>query len=58
MRDIPGYTERIGMGIRLMVHKMHQLGLPPPEFVEQHEFAVLFCNGRAVQRAPSPFRPR
>jgi predicted HTH transcriptional regulator len=27
-RDIPGYMERMGMGIRMMVQEMRQLGLP------------------------------
>lgn len=46
LRDVPGYAERIGAGIRLMVNEMQLLGLPTPEFVEQHEFAVTFRNGR------------
>jgi ATP-dependent DNA helicase RecG len=46
LRDIPGYAERIGAGIRLMVNEMALLGLPKPEFLEQHEFVVIFRNGR------------
>lgn len=46
LRDVPGYAERIGAGIRLMFNEMHLLGLPVPEFVEQHEFLVVFRNGR------------
>lgn len=42
LRDIPGYMERIGSGIRLMFHEMRQMQLPDPEFVEQHEFVVIF----------------
>ncbi len=47
LRDVPGYAERIGAGIRLMVNEMQLLGLPMPEFVEQHEFVVTFRNGRS-----------
>jgi ATP-dependent DNA helicase RecG len=57
-RDIPGYMERIGMGIRMMVQEMRQLGLPDPEFVEQHEFAVIFRNGREARTEHVPFNPR
>jgi ATP-dependent DNA helicase RecG len=45
LRDVPGYMERIGSGIRLMVNEMRHIGLPDPEFVEQHEFVVVFRNG-------------
>jgi ATP-dependent DNA helicase RecG len=47
LRDVPGYMERVGAGIRLMVNEMRLLGLPDPEFIEQHEFVVIFRNGRA-----------
>jgi ATP-dependent DNA helicase RecG len=45
LRDIPGYMERVGTGIRLMISEMRQIGLPDPEFVEQHEFVVIFRGG-------------
>lgn len=45
LRDVPGYMERVGSGIRLMVNEMRHMGLPDPEFVEQHEFVVIFRNG-------------
>lgn len=45
LRDIPGYMERVGSGIRLMINEMRSIGLPDPEFVEQHEFVVIFRNG-------------
>lgn len=48
MRDIPGYMERVGAGIRFMVNEMRELELPDPEFREQHEFLVLFRNGQLV----------
>lgn len=47
LRDLPGYMERVGSGIRLMISEMQGLDLPEPEFVEQHEFIVIFRNGRA-----------
>jgi ATP-dependent DNA helicase RecG len=48
MRDIPGYMERVGSGIRLMINEMRRLGLPDPEFTELHEFVVTFRNGLGV----------
>jgi len=44
LRELPGYMERVGSGIRLMINEMHELDLPEPEFVEQHEFIVIFRN--------------
>jgi len=32
LRDVPGYMERVGSGIRFMLHKMRQMGLPDPQF--------------------------
>lgn len=45
LRDIPGYMERIGSGIRFMLREMEVLGLPPPEFSEHYDFVVTFRNG-------------
>lgn len=42
LRDIPGYLERIGSGIRLMHYEMEVLELPPPQFREMNEFIVIF----------------
>jgi ATP-dependent DNA helicase RecG len=59
MRDLPGYMERVGAGIRFMVHEMRELGLPDPEFREQHEFLVIFRNGQAVSpEVASTLSPR
>jgi ATP-dependent DNA helicase RecG len=59
LRDIPGYVECIGAGIRLMVNEMQLMGLPAPEFVEQHEFVVIFRNGQQRDETTSgPFNPR
>ncbi len=45
LRDLPGYMERIGSGIRFMLREMDALGLPPPEFSEHFDFVVTFRNG-------------
>lgn len=45
LRDLPGYMERIGSGIRFMMREMEGLGLPPPEFSEHYDFVVTFWNG-------------
>lgn len=42
LRDIPGYMERIGSGIRLMLNEMRKMGLPSPQFREVGEFIVTF----------------
>jgi ATP-dependent DNA helicase RecG len=42
LRDIPGYMERIGSGIRLMLDETERMGLPAPEFRETSEFVVTF----------------
>lgn len=45
LRDVPGYMERIGSGIRFMLSEMRALGLPDPEFIEHQDFTVTFRNG-------------
>lgn len=45
LRDMPGYMERVGSGIRFMLREMEGLGLPPPEFSEHYDFVVTFRNG-------------
>jgi ATP-dependent DNA helicase RecG len=47
LRDIPGYMERVGSGIRFMIQEMRELGLPDPEFSEHFDFMVVFRNGLA-----------
>ncbi len=42
LRDVPGYMERVGSGIRLMLYEMKQMGLPAPQFREMNEFVVIF----------------
>jgi predicted HTH transcriptional regulator len=48
MRDLPGYMERVGAGIRFMVNEMRNMELPDPDFHEHHEFLVTFRNGESV----------
>jgi ATP-dependent DNA helicase RecG len=42
LRDVPGYMERIGSGIKLMLNETGRMGLPAPEFRETSEFVVTF----------------
>ncbi len=42
LRDVPGYMERIGSGIKLMIRETRRLGLPPPQFREMSEVVVTF----------------
>jgi ATP-dependent DNA helicase RecG len=48
LRDIPGYMERIGSGIRFMISEMRASRLPDPEFTEHQDFVVTFRNGIAA----------
>lgn len=49
LRDIPGYMERVGSGIRFMVTEMRSAGLPDPEFTDHIDFTVTFRNGQATE---------
>ena len=49
LRDIPGYMERVGSGIRLMLNETKRMGLPPPVFKEQSEFVVTFRKAPATK---------
>jgi len=44
LRDVPGYMERIGSGVRFMLHEMRRVGLPDPQFKEASEFVVTFSS--------------
>jgi predicted HTH transcriptional regulator len=44
LRDLPGYMERMGSGVRLMLHEMQAMGLPPPHFREHQEVTVTFTK--------------
>jgi predicted HTH transcriptional regulator len=54
LRDVPGYMERIGSGVRFMIHEMRRLGLPDPHFQEASEFVVTFsATPTSASRGPS-----
>ena len=57
LRDIPGYMERIGSGIRLMLHEMRRLGLPDPQFKQAGEFVVTF-SATPVSAPRGPILPQ
>jgi len=46
LRDVPGYMERIGSGIRFMLDETRRMGLSAPQFRETSEFIVKFQNAR------------
>lgn len=52
LRDIPGYMERIGSGVRFMLAETKRMGLQPPQFREVDEFVVTF------RKAPNSMRDR
>jgi len=57
LRDIPGYMERIGSGIRFMLDETKRMGLPAPEFRQTSEFIVTFHKAPALlppQARPQP----
>ena len=49
LRDIPGYMERVGSGVRFMINEMREMGLPDPEFSEHFDFMVVFRNGESAE---------
>ena len=53
LKDIPGYMERLGSGIRFMLDETARLGLPSPSFRETGEFIVTFQKAPALL-APAP----
>ncbi len=52
-RNIPGYIEQIGSGIRCMLDETRRMELPAPQFREMSEFIVTFQKALAL-RAPEP----
>ncbi len=52
LKDIPGYMERLGSGIRFMLDETKRMGLPAPQFREMSEFVVTF------RKAPALMSPR
>ena len=57
LKDIPGYMERLGSGIRFMLDETKHLGLPQPEFREMNEFIVTFRKAPALQ-SPASVSPQ
>ena len=58
LRDIPGYMERIGSGIKLMLNEMRKMGLPLPQFREMGgEFIVTFRNTPVSDMEPVSSAP-
>ena len=53
LKDIPGYMERLGSGIRFMLDETQRLGLPAPHFREMGEFIVTFRKAPALV-SPQP----
>ncbi|HAT47182.1 MAG TPA: hypothetical protein DCS90_18945 [Ktedonobacter sp.] len=56
LRDIPGYMERIGSGIRFMLDETKRMELPTPQFRETGEFIVTFYKAPALM--PPPVQPQ
>jgi ATP-dependent DNA helicase RecG len=56
LKDIPGYMERLGSGIKFMLDETKRLGLPGPQFREMGEFVVTFHKSPALM-SPQP-RPQ
>jgi ATP-dependent DNA helicase RecG len=52
LRDIPGYMERIGSGVRFMLDETKRLKLPAPHFQETGEFVVTFAQAPDLARKP------
>ena len=53
LRDIPGYMERIGSGIRFMLDETKRMGLPTPQFRETGEFIVTFRKAALFDPPPA-----
>jgi len=52
LKDIPGYMERLGSGIRFMLDETKHRGLPGPQFREMGEFIVTFQKAPALLSPP------
>jgi ATP-dependent DNA helicase RecG len=48
LKDIPGYMERLGSGIRFMRDETARVGLPAPHYREMGEFIVTFEKAPAL----------
>jgi len=58
LRDIPGYMERIGSGIRFMLDETKRMGLPAPQFRETSEFIVTFHKAPALLTPQEQLQPQ
>jgi predicted HTH transcriptional regulator len=58
LRDIPGYMERIGSGVRFMLDETKRLKLPAPHFREMSEFVVTFDQAPDLARPRSQSQPQ
>jgi ATP-dependent DNA helicase RecG len=56
LKDIPGYMERLGSGIRFMFDETARMGLPAPQFREMGEFIVTFR--KAPELLPPQSQPQ
>lgn len=54
LKDIPGYMERLGSGVRFMLDETKRLGLPAPQFREMGEFVVTFLKAPALVSPQKP----
>ncbi len=52
LKNIPGYMERLGSGIRFMLDETKRMGLPAPQFREMSEFVVTFHKAPALLSPP------
>lgn len=51
LRDVPGYMERIGSGIRFMLDETRRMGFAAPQFREMSEFIVTFRSAPIAPRS-------
>src|SRR6266566_2141066 len=56
LKNIPGYMERLGSGIRFMLDETKRMGLPAPQFREMREFMVTFRKAPALMSPQMPLQ--
>lgn len=54
LRDVPGYMERMGSGIRFILDEVERLGLPAVQFREMGEVVVTFFKAPFVNERKQP----
>jgi ATP-dependent DNA helicase RecG len=52
LRDVPGYFERIGSGVRFMLEETRSMGMERPQFREMGEFVVTFWRNPELTEQP------